>query len=55
MLRKLISLALCIILCVSAAVIPACAEEAAAAKKRITNIQKVVDEANAQLKAFLGE
>ena len=36
MLRKLISLALCMILCVSAAVIPACAEETAPVEKRIT-------------------
>ena len=44
MLRKLISLALCMILCVSAAVIPACAEEAAPVEKRITKIQKAVEE-----------
>ena len=44
MLRKLISLALCMILCVSAAVIPACAEETAPVEKRITKIQKAVEE-----------
>ena len=44
MLRKLISLALCIVLCMAATVYPACAEEAAPVEKRITNIQKAVEE-----------
>ena len=44
MLRKLISLALCMILCVSASVISACAEETAPVEKRITKIQKAVEE-----------
>ena len=43
MLRKLISLALCMILCVSASVISACAEETAPVEKRITKIQKAVE------------